>query len=60
MPMPWFIPIGFGLGYFGTHTAWLLRKVWGGGRRAETFALVALAWMPLLCWALVAITGLTE
>ena len=60
MPMPWFIPISLGLGFFGTHTAWLMRKVWGGGRRPETFTLLALAWIPLLIWALVAITGVAD
>jgi len=58
MPIPWFIPIGLGLGYFGSRTAWLMRKAWGGGHRRETFFLVIMAWTPLLIWAIVAITGI--
>lgn len=60
MPMPWFIPLGAGLGFAGTRTAWLMRKARGGGNRTETWMLVLMAWLPLFIWTVVAITEIAD
>lgn len=59
-PMFWFIPLAIGVGAAGTRTAMLLRKVRGWDRRKETVALVLIAWIPMLVWALAALGGTTE
>lgn len=60
MPMQWFIPIGLGLGFAGTRTAWRIRNGWGRGRRLETMMVAVLAWLPLLIWAIASFSGTPE
>lgn len=58
--MPWFIPLGLGLGLMGTRTAALFRKIWGQGRRRDLVALMLVSWAPLAVWLLAALFSLME
>jgi len=60
LPMPWFIPIGLGVGLAGTRTAILFRRIWGEGRRIEIIALVLMAWVPILIWLIAGFAGIAE
>jgi hypothetical protein len=60
LPMIWFVPLGALLGLAGTRTASQLRKLRGHGHPAEVAALISMAWFPLLVWAIVAFSGITE
>ncbi len=60
IPMLWFIPLAMGVGVAGTRTAVLLRKVRGRERRKEIVALVLIAWIPMLVWALATLCGTAE
>lgn len=60
IPMLWFIPLAIGVGVAGTRTALQLRKVRGRERRNEIVALILIAWVPMLAWALAALRGTAE
>jgi len=60
IPMLWFIPLAIGVGVAGTRTAVLLRKVRGRERRKEIVALVLIAWIPMLVWAIAALRGTAQ
>lgn len=53
MVMPWFLPLGVGIGIFGSRTVLGLKRTWGGRWRWDLVLLGLMAWVPVSVWMLV-------
>ena len=54
--MAWFLPMGLAIGAAGTHTA--IRSQHGPQRSEEAGRwLLALGWLPCLCWIVAQVVG---
>jgi hypothetical protein len=51
MMMPWFIPLGLGVGLAGTRTALHSRHQFRASRQeGSLWLLLVLSWLPIFCW----------
>lgn len=50
MMMPWFIPLGLGIGLAGTRTSIQARHHLAGRQEASWWLLAVLSWLPFFCW----------
>jgi hypothetical protein len=50
MLMPWFIPVGFAIGAFGSRTAVTQKRIQGGRLRLNVLFIFLLAWIPTAVW----------